>query len=448
VVAEASTAQIEQAVASAATAQRQWATQSPLQRGAYLARFADALASRHEALAQAMAQEVGKPLRDARAEAARAVELVRLAVEDFCTAPQWQQCAEGVHARRVPVGVVAAITPFNHPLAIPLGKMAPALALGNAVVWKPALPAHRTTQLVIEAVVKAGMPDHLIAVVLGDGNTAQRLVRHPQVAAVSVTASTAAGRQLAMTCATALKPLQAELGGNNAVVIMGDVDISRIADDLARAAFSFAGQRCTAGRRILVERGRHRELLEAVAAAAAALQVGRPEDLSTDVGPLISRQQQAAVAAAVAHAAHNGGRIICGGHVPAGFEEGCWYAPTLVDGVSADSPLFTQESFAPIAVVHPFCGFDEAIQLANGVPHGLVATFYGDDVHLQQRFLAEVQAGVVKLNCTPSGVHAAAPFGGWKESGFGPPEHGKWDEELYTRAQALYGFGAYRPSSC
>jgi acyl-CoA reductase-like NAD-dependent aldehyde dehydrogenase len=251
-----------------------------------------------------------------------------------------------------------------------------------------------------------------------------------------------------MTCATALKPLQAELGGNNAVVIMGDVDISRIADDLARAAFSFAGQRCTAGRRILVERGRHRELLEAVAAAAAALQVGRPEDLSTDVGPLISRQQQAAVAAAVAHAAHNGGRIICGGHVPAGFEEGCWYAPTLVDGVSADSPLFTQESFAPIAVVHPFCGFDEAIQLANGVPHGLVATFYGDDVHLQQRFLAEVQAGVVKLNCTPSGVHAAAPFGGWKESGFGPPEHGKWDEELYTRAQALYGFGAYRPSSC
>lgn len=443
--AQASDSQIEQAVVAAAQAQRLWAVRTPGERGTCLTTFAQALKARGETLIQAMVTELGKPSGDAGREVDRAVELTRLAIADFCTLRQWQECAKDVYARRQPVGVVAAITPFNHPLAIAISKLIPALALGNAVVWKPALPALRTTQLVIEAFADAGLPHGLVTVALGDGYVAQRLARHPLVARVSITASIAAGRQLALACGAALKPLQAELGGNNAAVIMGDAEVSRIADEIAHSAFSFAGQRCTAARRILVEHGRYRALIEALVAATRALHVGDPGQAATDVGPLISRARQQAVAATVACAVNSGARVLCGGGVPIGFEEGCWYAPTLVTGSTPDSALFREETFGPVAVIHPFTDIGEAIALVNSVPHGLVATLYSDDEFTQRQFLAGAEAGVIKLNCAPAGVHAEAPFGGWKDSGFGPPEHGPWDEEFYTRVQALYGWARHAP---
>ena len=444
-VAQASDGQIEQAAVAAAQAQGLWRMCVPDERGEYLAAFAQALRARGEALIQAMVTEVGKPIGDAGREVDRAVKLTQVAVADFCIPPRWQECAKDVHARRQPVGVVAAITPFNNPLAISIGKLIPALALGNAAVWKPALPALKTTQLVVEALAEAGLPDGLVTVVLGDGQVAQRLARHSLVDRVSVTASVAAGRQLALACAATLKPIQAELGGNNAVVVMGDADVGRIAEEIARSAFSFAGQRCTAARRILVERGRHRELTEALVAATRALHVGDPGLAATDVGPLISRAQQQAVATAVAAAVNGGARVLCGGGVPSGLEEGCWYEPTLVADSTPDSALFREETFGPVALIHPFDDIDAAVALVNAVPHGLVATLYSDDESAQRQFFAEAEVGLVKLNCAPAGVHADAPFGGWKNSGLGPPEHGHWDEEFYTRVQALYGWSVHAP---
>lgn len=439
-VSQASAGQIEQAVVSASQAQRLWASRPPEERGSCLASFARALQARREALVQAMVSELGKPSSDAGGEVDRAVDLTRLAIAEFCSRRRWQECAKDVHARRQPVGVVAAITPFNHPLAIAISKLIPALALGNAVVWKPALPALRTTQLVIEAFAEAGLPEGLVAVVLGDAQVAQKLARHPLIDRVSITASISAGRQLALACSAALKPLQAELGGNNAVVIMGNVDVARIAGEIALSAFSFAGQRCTAARRILVVHDRLSELTEALVAATQALHVGDPGHAATVVGPLISRGQQQAVAATVARAKASGARVVCGAGVPIGLEEGCWYAPTLFTGSTPESALFREETFGPLALIHPFGDIGEAIALVNAVPHGLVATLYSDDESAQRQFLAEAEVGVIKLNCAPAGVHPAAPFGGWKDSGFGPPEHGPWDEEFYTRVQALYGW--------
>lgn len=445
VVAEASAAQIEHAVTLAARAQRHWALRRAEERGRCLLAFARALESRREPLARAMTSEVGKPVRDALGEVERAIELTRSAVARFCGERHWERCNGDVHARRVPVGVVAAVTPFNHPLASAIGKLVPALALGNAAVWKPALSAAATTGLVVEAFAEAGMPEGLVAVVFGDGYTAQRLARHAHVAMVTATASITAGRQLASICGADLKPLQGELGGNNAVVVMGRTDIPRIADDIARSAFSFAGQRCTAGRRILVEQGRYEALLEALVGATMALRVGEPDDPATDIGPVVSRGQQQSVATAVEQAARSGARVLCGGTVPAGLGHGCWYAPTLVTNVAPDDALFCEETFGPVAVVRPIANIGEAIALVNGVAQGLVATLYSDDLTEQQRFLSDVQAGVVKLNRAPAGVHAEAPFGGWKASGIGPPEHGRWDEESYTRVQTLYGWERHAP---
>lgn len=439
-VGEASDALIESAVVGAARNQPAWAALGAEGRAAHLRLFAQALENRQAALTQAMITEIGKPLRDAEAEVARAVELIHGAIELFGTPRPWPIHGKNVCSRRAPVGVVAAVTPFNHPVSIAVGKLAPALALGNAVVWKPSLAATMTTRLVVEALAEAEVPQGLVAVVFGDGRTAQRLAGQPEVTAVTVTASIAAGRQMAMLCGDALKPLQAELGGNNAVVVMGEVDIARVAREIALSAFSFAGQRCTAGRRILVERSSYARLVDALAAATEALPVGEPVEDSTVVGPLVSKEQQEAVARAVAGARRAGARVVCGGEVPKEFTHGCWYAPTIVTDAAPASALFREELFGPVAVVHPVTDIEEALELVNAVDHGLVATLYSGDEAVQRRFIAEVRAGVVKLNCPPAGVHADAPFGGWKASGLGPPEHGVWDEEFYTRAQALYGF--------
>jgi len=440
VVAQATDGQAAEAVAAAAGAQPGWAARAPEARAEFLARFAEALERHREPLTQAMVAETGKPARDARQEAIRAAALVRSVAARFGEAHPWQRCGPDVHARRAPLGVVAAITPFNHPLGIAVGKIAPALALGNTVVWKPSLAATGTARLVANAAVEAGLPAGLLGVVFGDGRMAQRLARHPDVAGVTVTASIDAGRQLGMICGSALKPLQAELGGNNAVLVLGEFDAQAVADQVAHSAFSFAGQRCTAGRRILVQREGFSRLRDALIRSVGELVVGEPADPATEVGPLISRAQQQAVASTVAAGVRAGAQVLCGGKIPPGLDHGCWYAPTLVSGAGPDSVLFREETFGPVAVLHPVEDLEQAIGLVNAVEHGLVATLYSDDPRVQRRFLDAVQAGVLKLNRPPAGVHAEAPFGGWKASGLGPPEHGPWDEEFYTRVQALYGF--------
>jgi len=439
-VAEATEAQLDAAVEEASRAQRAWAAQPPAARAQKLERLADALERRGEQFARVLVREVGKPLADARRECTRAVELVRSAVTHFGDPRPWLRCGDGVHARRAPLGVVAAITPFNHPLGIVIGKLAPALALGNTVVRKPALAAADSARLLLEALAESGLPDGSVGVVLGDGSTAQRLARHAQVAGVTVTASIEAGRQLALICGAALKPIQAELGGNNAAVVMADADPERIAPELARSAFSYAGQRCTAVRRILIDSQQFDAMRNALVAAAGALRVGEPGRDDTEVGPLVSRAHRDAVAAKVEAALRAGARLECGGGVPRELDHGCWYAPTVLSGVAPDSALFREETFGPVVLLQPIDDLEHGLRLVNAVEHGLVATLYSEDPAAQRRFLAAAEAGVVKLNCSPAGVHAEAPFGGWKSSGLGPPEHGAWDEEFYSRAQAVYGF--------
>jgi len=431
-------------VAAAAEASRRALRAGPdfslEERSALLERFAARLDAAEDALVALLVREIGKPRADARAELRRAAAHVRSAralLRDGGAGPL--PLGPGVSVRWRPVGAVALVTPWNNPVAIPAGKLAPALAFGNAVLWKPAVEAPRTAMRVLEVLFEAGCPPDRVGLVFGDAATARALVAHPAVDAVSVTGSVATGRSAAALCALHGKPLQAELGGNNAAVVLADCDLESEARGLALAAMSFAGQRCTATRRILVERAVLEPFTKALVAAVEALRVGDPGDDATEVGPLVSLEQRARVAAAVAAAVAEGGRVLCGGRAPPDLGAGAYFLPTLVAGLGARAALVQEETFGPVAVVLPADDLDDAIRLANDVPQGLVASLATRDACARARFADAVEAGIVKLAPGPLALAADAPFAGWKASGIGPPEHGVFDREFYARPQAVYG---------
>jgi acyl-CoA reductase-like NAD-dependent aldehyde dehydrogenase len=265
------------------------------------------------------------------------------------------------------------------------------------------------------------------------------MLRDPRVKAVSFTGSSSTGQQVAALCAAHGKTLQAELGGNNAAVVTAACDIETVARDVANAAFSFAGQRCTAVRRVIVDHAICESFTEALIAAIGSLPVGLPAAHSTRIGPLVSRAAQQRIAKIVASAREQGATVHVGGRVPIGFEQGCWYEPTLLSGLEHQSPVVQTESFGPVLVRSEAADIDDALQQVNTVEQGLTAICYSDDPELQRAFVESAETGVVWLQTRPFAIDPRAPFGGWKASGIGPPEHGEWDRIFYARPQAVYG---------
>jgi acyl-CoA reductase-like NAD-dependent aldehyde dehydrogenase/nicotinamidase-related amidase len=436
--------EVAAAAAAAARAQRASREQSLAERVAWLEAWAGALAAREAGLVDGIVREVGKPraeaqaeLRRARAHLATAARVARAEADGFETAP-------GVRVRHRPVGVVGLVTPWNNPVAIPVGKLAPALGFGNGVVWKPAHQAPHTARALLETLQAAGVPGGLVSLVFGEAQTARHLIGAREIGAVSVTGSIQTGKSAAALCAHHGKALQAELGGNNAAVVLADWDAAAAAPQLALAAFGFAGQRCTATRRFVVERPALAAFLEALLAAVHGLRVGDPDDPATQVGPLISRAQCGRVAAALELARAEGGRLLCGGGPPSGLEGGAWFAPTVVAGLEPGAHLVCEETFGPVAVVQVAEDLDDALRLANAVEQGLVASVHTRDAARRARFLEAAEAGMLNLAPGALAVHPEAPFVGWKASAIGPPEHGVWDREFYTRRQVVYG-GAEDP---
>lgn len=433
----------DQTVQATSQAQSAWAETSYEERLSILANWADKMAARKDQLIEILIMEIGKPRGDATEEADRAVAYVRATVQLLQGIVRQPAATDGSFSvRDRPVGTIGLVTPWNNPIAIPVGKIAPALAFGNAVVWKPALPTPRATMAVIDSLREAGVPPSLLSVLFGDSETAQSIIAHPKISAISLTGSGSTGRQLAALCSRLGKPLQAELGGNNAAIVMADADLERAVKALAVSAFGFAGQRCTATRRIIVDAAIRDRFVERFISEIRSLNIGDPAHSITQVGPLISDAHRNRVMQAVQRAmTADRGRLLCGGSIPAGCSTGNWYLPTLIDGVAPDSCIVQEETFGPVAAIQPATGFDAAMQLCNGVTQGLVASLYSRDEELQQRFLENAQAGILRINPATFAVHATAPFCGWKASGIGPAEHGRWDREFYTRPQAIYDHG-------
>jgi len=429
--AEAVAGVVERARGAAA----RWAAAPALERSAALVVAADALAGAAGEVTGLVVREVGKPVTEAGAEVARGVGILRYYAQqaldpDGETYPG-PSPAGLLLARRRPRGVVGLITPWNFPVAIPLWKAAPALAFGNAVVLKPS-PESTAVALRLAELLAPALPDGLLQVVPGGAETGTAMLE--RVDCISFTGSVAVGRRVAVAATERGIPSQAEMGGLNASIVLPDADPRRAAAVVAGAAMGYAGQKCTATSRAIVV-GDPAPFTEALVAAVRDLAVGDPAAASTVIGPVITEPARDKVVAAAEEAAAAGGRLLTGG--TAGDGGGWFVAPTLVDRLAPDARLAQEEVFGPIAVVLAVADEDEAVRVANGVRYGLVGSVFTGDLDRALGLAARLDTGMIRVNAPTSGVDYLAPFGGEKDSSYGPREQGKAARDLYTSTRTI-----------
>jgi aldehyde dehydrogenase (NAD+) len=432
---EAGEAEVAAAVGRATAAARGWAGTPAPARSAALTAAARALAERTAAVTDLVIREVGKPRSEAAGEVARGVAILHYFAQaallpDGDTLPPASPGAL-LLARRRPIGVTALVTPWNFPVAIPLWKAAPSLAFGNAVVLKPSEESSAVALLLAE-ILGPHLPPDVFQVVLGAGDTGRALAGHLGVAAVSFTGSVPAGRDVVARVAGRGGRVQAEMGGQNASVVLADADFERAATAIAYAAMGYAGQKCTATSRIIVEDAAYGKFRDHLVAAITALGVLDPARDGTLVGPVITGRARDAALAAVAG---SGGTVLTGGAAlgTAGF----YVAPTLVELDSPEGPLATEEVFAPVAALLRADDAEAAVRIANDVRYGLVSALFTQDLGRALRLSDQLDAGMVRVNAPTSGVDFHAPFGGAKQSSYGPREQGLAARDFYTETRTV-----------
>ena len=429
-----------EAVAAAAEAFPGWSRLPAPARAAFFTKAADAIEARAERIAQDMTAEMGKPLREARMEAARAATILR-----FAAGEAWRPIGEvyaasvplqRLYTVRRPLGVVALITPWNFPIAIPVWKLAPALIHGNTVVLKLGYEAPRTGLHVAECFAEAGLPAGVLNVLTGAGSTVgAELVASLEVRALSFTGSVAVGHAVRDQATARGCRVQLELGGHNPLVVTADAELDRAVEAAYAGAFWSAGQKCTATRRILVQRSVYERFRDAFLARIAAGRVGDPADPETEVGPLVNEGPMDDVLAAIERGRSEGGSVVAGGEREG---DGFLVTPTVFENVADDAYLSCEEVFGPVTSLYSYDTLDEAIERANAVPFGLSASIYTRDLHAVQRFSEELQAGILHVNSQTAGADVHVPFGGIKGSGFGPHEQGRAALEFFTEAVTVY----------
>jgi aldehyde dehydrogenase (NAD+) len=428
-------ATVEKAVATARQAAQRWAGTPALARSQALNAAADALAGASERVADLAMREVGKPIGEATGEVARGVAILRYYAQQALDANgETYPASDGrslLMTRRFPLGVAGLITPWNFPIAIPLWKAAPALAFGNGVVLKPSPDATGCASAIAEAFA-GRLPDGLFHVVHGGAETGSALV--DAVDGVSFTGSVTVGHQVAVAAANNGIPAQAEMGGQNASIVLPDADLHIAATTIAAAAMGYAGQKCTATSRAVVV-GDPRPFTEAYVEAVSNLQVGDPADAGTVVGPVITERARDRITSAIAQARDEGGTIATGGELP--DRHGWFVTPTVVTGLTPDAMLARTEVFGPITAVLSARDVDDAVAITNGVDYGLVTAVFTRDLDRALDLLGRIDTGLLKVNGPTSGVDFHTPFGGEKASSIGPREQGKAAREFYTTSHTI-----------
>ena len=432
---------VEIAVAAASAAFPQWSAMPAAARAALLTKAAAAVESRVEDIAQDMTREMGKPLREARMEAARAAAIFR-----YCASHAWQprgelyeQAATGspAYTIRRPVGVIALITPWNFPAAIPAWKLGPALVYGNTVVLKLAQEAPLTGLHLAACLDEAGIPAGAFNLLIGRGSeVGAPLVRHPNVRAISFTGSVEVGHEVRDEATRLGKRVQLELGGHNPLIVMADAELDRAVEAAYAGAFWSAGQKCTATRRIYVQEPVYDEFREKLLARIERGKVGDPSDPETEVGPIVNEKQLTEVLDAVERGKAEGGTLLAGGERL--DDEAFLMAPTLFENVGDDHMLSCREVFGPVTSLYRFSTINEAIERANAVEYGLSASIFTSDLAATQAFVDRLEAGILHVNSQTAGADVHVPFGGIKSSGFGPHEQGLAAREFYTEIVTVY----------
>jgi len=439
----ADAALVEQAVAAAAGAWRQWRSATVAERCARLANYIDAIEARREDLALAITAEQGKTLAESRAEVDKACAESRYMLQHAMAEGGTRHAASlrpGVRnlvARRGR-GVIVAITPWNFPVMTPMRKIAPALAFGNAIIVKPSEFTPAAACLLGELAAQA-LPAGLVQIVHGGAEIGGALVGHPGVAGVTFTGSVATGRRIVAATSNNLAEVSLELGGKNAAVIHDADDLDTCLDQVAQAAMMCSGQRCTAVSRVLVRHGLHARVAEGLARRMQGMRLGDGRDPAVRLGPMTHQGQLDHVRRAVEQARRDGAVVLTGGQDARveGCEGGYFYAPTLLDRVRPDTAAAREEIFGPVVSLIEYDTLDEAIGILNGVDYGLTAAFFSNDARAIARFVDECETGMLHVNHgTVPDSHM--PFGGIKASGVGAYSVGPGAAAFYTTEHSVY----------
>ena len=438
----ASRAEVRAAIAAAREALPGWSTMPPPARGAILDKASQLLTARADEIAQALTREEGKTLAEAKGEVLRARDIFR-----YFAGEGWRlggsvlpSNVEGelLYTRREPLGVIAVITPWNFPIAIPAWKIAPALVYGNTVVFKPAEYTPHTAFLLVEALVDAGLPPGVINFVTGPGaNIGDELVSSPEVNGVTFTGSHAVGTTIYAKASRNLARVQLEMGGKNPLVVLDDAPLDMAVKIALTGGFGLTGQACTATSRLIVQAGIAPSFTEALAQAARVLKVGDGLDAQTQMGPVVSQSQLDTDLEYIQIGQQEGATLLIGGKVIRPTSR--FLEPTIFTGVESTMRIAREEIFGPVISIIQVANLDEAIEAANTASFGLAAGVVTNDLKKALAFANRVEAGVVKVNEPTTGLALQAPFGGFKQSSANTfKEQGQAAIEFYTRTKTIY----------
>ncbi|MED4205744.1 alpha-ketoglutaric semialdehyde dehydrogenase GucD [Neobacillus mesonae] len=435
---------LDQAVANAKEALSTWKNLSPVERGNFLHRTADILEKNADEIAEMATKEMGKIFRETKGEVLRGVAILRYYAQEGMrqigeVLPSSQK-KNILLTKRVPVGVVGVISPWNFPIAIPIWKIAPALVYGNTVVFKPASETGITAAKIVQAFDKAGLPKGVLNLVNGKGSIiGQGLADHKDVNAISFTGSNQVGKQVAVSAVHHGARYQLEMGGKNPVIIMDDADLEHAAELTIQGAMKQTGQRCTATSRAYVHQSIYERVKELVIKKANALKVGNGFDSDVDLGPLASEQQMNIVMDYIEKGKEEGATLLCGGEALKGeqYHSGYFVPPTVFENVTHDMTIARDEIFGPVLALIKINSFEEAVEMANDTPYGLSASIFTKDIDRAFNFIDVIETGLVQINGETGGAEPQAPFGGMKESSSQSREQGQAAKEFYTTMKTI-----------
>jgi aldehyde dehydrogenase (NAD+) len=435
-------AQVAQAVEAAAAALPTWSLTSPQQRFDILDAVGSEILARKEELGRLLAMEEGKTLPESIGEAARAGQIFKFFAGEALRIPGERLASTrpgvDVEITREPVGVVGIIAPWNFPLAIPAWKIAPALAYGNTVVFKPAEIVPGCAWAIADILARAGVPSGVFNMVLGAGRVVgQSLVTHKDLNALTFTGSVPTGNALLRQAAERGLKIQLEMGGKNPLVVLADADLDKAVECAVNGAFFSTGQRCTASSRLIVESRVHDEFVAKMQARLARLKVGDPLEAGVDIGPVASKGQLDTDLSYIRAGVDEGAELLFGGEQVECATQGHYLAPTLF-AAAPGLRISREEIFGPVAALIRADDYEHALTLANDTEFGLCAGICTNSLKHATHFKRHAQAGMVMVNLPTAGVDPHVPFGGRKASSYGPREQGRYAVEFYTTVKTAY----------
>ena len=435
----------ERAVDAARAAFPAWSQSTPQLRHDILARAAQEIAARKEELGRLLSSEEGKTLPEGIGEVGRAASVLAFMAGEALRVPGDRMAGllpgSETEVTREPLGVVGVVSPWNFPIAIPAWKIAPALAFGNTVVFKPAELVPGSAWALVDILHRAGLPPGVLNLVMGSGSqVGSVLCSHPGVDAISFTGSVATGRRIAVDCVSGpvMKRMQLEMGGKNPLVVLDDADLDVAVECAVQGAFFSTGQRCTASSRFIVTDGIHDRFVRAVIERLEGLKVGHALEAGTHIGPVVDERQLQVDLSYIDSGVKEGARLAWGGEPLRLQTPGFYLQPALFTEVDATMRVAREEIFGPVATVTRVKDFDEALHMANATEFGLAAGICTTSLRHATHFKRHVQAGIVKVNQATSGLDYHLPFGGRKASSYGPREQGRYAVDFYTVVKTAY----------